>query len=106
MTQTTLVFLKSFLSRDRFADALDWVKARERRIYLPDDKLWVLDLETDPTDPGFENALEEVRESGWTIVASTLWDASLPLRGNEKALSALSELAVEHQNRNIKRNPK
>lgn len=106
MIQTTLVFLKSFLSRDRFADALEWVKAQERRLYLPDEKLWVLDLQTSPSDPGFETSLDEVRDSGWTIVGSTLWDASLPLRGNEKALASLAELAVENQNRNNHRNPK
>lgn len=104
MTQTTLVFLKSFLSRGRFIEALDWVKAQERRLYLPDEKLWVLDLMTSPSDPAFEDALDRVRDCGWTIVGSTLWDASLPLRGNEKALASLAELAVEAQNRN--RNPK
>jgi hypothetical protein len=106
MIQTTLVFLKSFLSRDRFADALDWVKSQEQRLYLPDKKLWVLDLQTSPSDPALENALEEVRDAGWTIVGSTLWDASLPLRGNEKALSSLAELAVvfgqNRNNRNLK----
>lgn len=106
MIQTTLVFLKSFLSRDRFAEALEWVKAKDRRIYLPDEKLWVLDLETTPSDPCFEFALAEVRDAGWTIVGSTFWDASLPLRGNEAALASLSELSVESKNRNNHRNPK
>jgi hypothetical protein len=97
--QTTLVFLKSFLSRDKFADALAWVKAQDNRLYLPDEKLWVLDIQTTPSDPAFEDELDAVRDQGWTIVGSTLWDPSLPLRGNEVALSNLAELAVEASNR-------
>lgn len=101
---TTLVFLRSFLSRDRFETALAWVKAQPNRLYLPDDKLWVLDLETNPDDPAFEDALDDVRSEGWTIVGSTLWDPSLPLRDNAVALRSLAELAVETQTR--QRNPR
>lgn len=101
---TTLLFLRSFLSRDRFDAALAWVKAQDNRLYLPDEKLWVLDLDTNPDDPAFEDALDSVREEGWTIVGSTLWDPSLPLRENAVALRSLAELAIEGGAR--PRNPK
>lgn len=101
---TTLVFLKSFMSRDKFASALEWVKAQPSRIYLPNEKLWVLDLELPSTSPRLDDALDEIRSNGWTIVGSTLWDPDLPLRGNEKALASLAELSVENANRaNYKR---
>lgn len=107
MNQTTLVFLKSFLSRNRFEEALAWVKSFpvESRLYLPEPKLWVLDLESTPADIHFENILEEVSGVGWTIVGSTLWDTSLPLRGNEKALVALSNL-IDERKIYTHRNPK
>jgi len=102
---TTLLFLKSFLSRDRFEDALAWVKAQDNRLYLPEEKLWVLDLDTNPDDPSFEDELDSVREEGWTIVGSTLWDPSLPLRDHAVALASLADLAVESQYRQPNRNP-
>lgn len=105
MNQTTLLFLRSYLSKDRFTDALRWVKAQENRIYLPDIKLWCLDIQTTPADALFEEHLDDIRATGWSIVGSTLWDTSLPLRGNEIALQAIAELAVETVNRH-RRNQK
>lgn len=99
---TTLVFLKSYLSRNAFTEALAWIKSRSNRIFLPEEKIWVLDIEESPESPLFEEALDEVREEGWTIVGTTLWDSSIPLKGNEVALRSLAELTIEHRHRNPK----
>lgn len=104
MTTTTILFLKSYLSREKFADALVWVKDQPRRLYLPDHKLWALDTETTPEDPAWSSVLESVEGAGWKIVGETLWDADRDLRANQKAIEGLADLAVEREERaNAKR---
>lgn len=100
---TTLLFLKSYLSRDQFQEALAWIKAREKRLFLAESKLWAWDTETTPTDPSWEQVKAEAEEAGWTIVGSTFWDPSMTLRGNEKALEGLAELSVARENRGSRR---
>lgn len=93
---TTLVFLKSYASRDKFAGALEWVKAQpsHKRIFLGDQKVWVLDIETTPSDPSFKQAIKEVEAQGWTIIGETLWDPELPIRDNQRAIGVIVDNAI------------
>ena len=92
---TTLLFLRSTLSKEKFEQALAWVKAQEKRIYLPDEKLWVFDTGTTPDDPSWIRIREEVEEAGWHIAGETLWDVNDEFRDNLPKLRGLAESAVE-----------
>lgn len=97
MNQTTILFLKSYLPRDKFQEALTWVKAQPKRLFLGDSKIWVLDTETTPTDPGWRDVIEGVTQAGWKVVGESLWDVERPLADNKVALEALAGLAVERE---------
>jgi len=92
---TTLLFLRSFLSKEKFEQALSWVKSQEKRIYLPDEKVWVLDTGTTPDDPAWMDIREEVEEMGWTIVGETLWNVNLDLRADIQKLRVLAESSMD-----------
>ena len=94
MNNTTILFLNSYLSKDKFADALTWVKARPRRLWLPDQKVWAYDTQTLPSDPAWDNVLQEVADAGWKVVGETLWNSDLDLKANQKVLEGLAELAT------------
>lgn len=101
--KTTIVFLKSYLSRDKFGAALDWVKSKPKRLFLADLKVWALDLETTPNDENFEIVVQEIEAAGWKIIGETFWDPELNLKANSRIVERLAGLAIEREERANKR---
>ena len=106
MKQTTILFLRSYASANQFRDALAWVKAKPRRLFLNNSKLWVLDTQVTPTDPAWTTIIEEVKKSGWIIAGESLWPEDLSLKENAVALDALATLVAQREAETGTRRPR
>lgn len=93
--RSQVLFLRCFLSRDRFQDALAWIKSQESRVFLPESKLWAYDPQTTEDDPAWEFVLSEIEEEGWRVVGETAWEPDRPLKSNIAVLEGLAALSVE-----------
>lgn len=92
---SSVLFVALDVRAGAFAEAIGWMKRQTRRVYLPEDKLWVLDTGTLPTDPGWQTLLDDVKASGWHVLGFAAWPVDMPLSGNGPALRSLAELSVE-----------
>lgn len=88
--KTVILVLKSFGTRAKFEEAVEWIKGEpeETRFYFRDRKVWVYDLGVSSVDPGFFEACQKVRSQGWAIIGETLWDGR-PIRKNEEILAPI-----------------
>lgn len=88
ISQTNVLFLRSDKSKNKFAEALNWVKAQKRVTWLPLVRLWALDTETNPTDSAHKAIKKEAEEAGWTVAGDCYIEADY----NPRSVTARIEL--------------
>ena len=88
----TILFLRSHMSRNKFMAAMEWLSTRSPRVYLRDEKLWIITAPAHPGDEDFETFTKTVTDEGWTIAATTMWSTDMPLHQNKQRLSAIARV--------------